>query len=78
MSSAYSLSRKEGWRRFVQTPPRTRPETLAPDALAGLGGDARADYDEARHDWHANFGTIATPQLTAVRDESSRPEPAGV
>jgi hypothetical protein len=69
MSSAYSLSRKEGWRRFVQTPPRTRPETLAPDALAGLGGDARADYDEARHDWHANFGTIATPQLTAVRDE---------
>jgi hypothetical protein len=66
---AYSLSRKEGWRRFVDTPPRTRPETLTADALARLGSDARTDYDEARHDWHANFGTIATPQLTAVRDE---------
>ncbi len=21
------------------------------------------------HDWHANFGTIATPQLSAVHDE---------
>jgi AAA domain-containing protein len=68
-TSAYSLSRKEGRRRFVDTPPRTRPESLTPDALARLGSDARADYDEARHDWHANFGTIATPQLTAVRDE---------
>ena len=66
---AYSLSRKEGWRRFVDTPPRTRPDTLTPEALARLGSDARADYDETRHDWHANFGTIATPQLTAVRDE---------
>lgn len=67
--AAYSLSRKEGWRRFVETTPRTRPETLTATALARLSGDARADYDEARHDWHANFGTIATPQLTAVRDE---------
>jgi len=68
-TGAYSLSRKEGWRRFVETPPRTRPQPLSPDALAALGGQARDDYDEARHDWHANFGTIATPQLSAVRDE---------
>jgi hypothetical protein len=67
--SAYSLSRKEGWRRFVETPPRSRPETLSTAALARLGDEARADYDDARHDWHANFGTIATPQLTTVRDE---------
>lgn len=69
VQSAYSLSRKEGWRRFVETPPRVRPETLTATALARLDGDTRVDYDEARHDWHANFGTIATPQLTAVRDE---------
>lgn len=69
MSNAYSLSRKQGWRRFVDTAPRTRPETLNPDALAGLGADARGEYDDARHDWHANFGTIATPQLCSVREE---------
>lgn len=67
--TAYSMSRKEGWRRFVAAAPRTRPEGLTPAGLARLGDDARADYDEARHDWHANFGTIATPQLRAVRDE---------
>lgn len=69
MSSAYSLSRKEGWRRFTETTPRARPDTLTPAELAALGADARADYDDARHDWHANFGIIATPQLRAVREE---------
>ncbi len=69
MNTAYSLSRKQGWRRFVDTAPRTRPEQLLPAALGRLGNQARADYDEGRHDWHANFGTIATPQLKAVRDE---------
>ncbi|KJF19333.1 MULTISPECIES: hypothetical protein [unclassified Rhodococcus (in: high G+C Gram-positive bacteria)] len=62
MSSSYSLSRKDGWRRFVDSAPRTRPDTLTSTALSALGVDAR-------HDWHANFGTIATPQLKAVRDE---------
>ncbi len=69
MTSAYSLSRKEGWRRFVDTAPRTRPETVTPKALAALSEDALEDYNEARCDWHANFGTVATPQLMAVRDE---------
>ncbi|CAG7632977.1 AAA family ATPase [Rhodococcus opacus] len=69
MSSAYSLSRKDGWRRFVDTAPRARPDTLTATALSALGSDAREDYDDARHDWHANFGTIATPQLKEVRDE---------
>jgi hypothetical protein len=68
MSRAYSLSRKEGWRRFVDAPPRSRPEVLDAAALTRLGQKARAEYDRARHEWHANFGTIATPQLTAVRD----------
>jgi hypothetical protein len=69
VSSAYSLSCKEGWRRFVDTPARTRPEVLTVAGLKALGPDARDDYAAARADWHANFGTIATPQLTEIRDE---------
>ena len=65
----YSLSRKEGWRRYVDTPARRRPEPLTPGQLATLGGQAREDYDEARHDWHANFGILRTPQLAAVHQE---------
>lgn len=69
MSDPYTISRKEGWRRWVDAPPRVRPELLSCKALAGLGAAAREDYDEARHDWHANFGTLRTPQLEAVHDE---------
>jgi hypothetical protein len=65
----YSLSRKEGWRRYVDAPARRRPEPLTAGQLAALGGNAREDYDEARHDWHANFGILRTPQLAAVHDE---------
>src|SRR6266404_5369349 len=65
----YSLSRKEGWRRYVDAPARQRPEPLTAGQLAALGGRAREDYDEARHDWHANFGILRTPQLAAVHDE---------
>jgi hypothetical protein len=65
----YTLSRKEGWRRYVDQPARTRPEALTVKQLARLGGDAREDYDEARHDWHANFGILKTPQLDALREE---------
>jgi hypothetical protein len=69
VSGLYSLSRKEGWRRYVDTPTRTRPERLTTRQLAALSGQAREDYDEARHDWHANFGILRTPQLAAVHDE---------
>jgi hypothetical protein len=69
MTGSYSLSRKEGWRRFVESAPRPRPPQLTVAELAGLGEDARFEHDEARAEWHANFGTIATPQLAAVYDE---------
>ncbi|WP_280445099.1 ATP-binding protein [Nocardia brasiliensis] len=68
MSTGYSLSRKDGWQRFCDTPARVRPESLTSKALDALGEDAREDYNETRLDWHANFGTIATPQLSAVRE----------
>ena len=64
----YSLSRKEGWRRYVEAPAQ-RPAPLTAGQLARLGDAAREDYDEARHDWHANFGILRTPQLAAVHDE---------
>jgi Bacterial TniB protein len=65
----YSLSRKEGWRRWVQTPPRQRPDQLSAAELAKLRGEAREDYDDARHDWHANFGILRTPQLARIHEE---------
>jgi AAA domain len=65
----YSLSRKEGWRRYVDTPLRAQPDPLSPDQLNRLGTRAREDYDAARHDWHANFGVLRTPQLAAVHDD---------
>ncbi|QKW20226.1 AAA family ATPase [Kitasatospora sp. NA04385] len=69
MTTAYSLSRKQGWRRFTDTPARTRPERMSPTALTRLAPLERAHYNDSRHDWHANFGTIATPQLKQVREE---------
>ena len=65
----YTLSRKEGWRRWVDAAARVRPEPLTRQQLRWLGVDARDDYNDARHDWHANFGTIKTPQLAAIHDE---------
>jgi hypothetical protein len=69
VSNLYSLSRKEGWRRWVDTPARQRPDLLTRRQLSKLGTAAREDYDQARHDWHANFGILKTPQLTAIHDE---------
>jgi hypothetical protein len=66
---SYSLSRKEGWRRYVDTPPRARPEPLTPAQLKQLGSAAREDYDDARGDWYANFAVLRTPQLAAVHEE---------
>jgi hypothetical protein len=69
VSSLYSLSRKEGWRRWVDAAGRTRPDRLTAAELAALDDAARDDYAEARHDWHANFGILKTPQLAAIHDE---------
>ena len=65
----FSLSRKEGWRRYVDAPARQRPGQLTVGQLNRLSEAAREDYDESRHDWHANFGILRTPQLAAIHDE---------
>jgi hypothetical protein len=69
VSHVYSLSRKEGWRRFTDTPARERPERLTVAKMRNLPEAALIGYHEQRADWHANFGTIATPQVAEVREE---------
>jgi hypothetical protein len=69
VSGLYSLSRKEGWRRWVDTPVRPRPDALTARDLGKLSATGKEDYDDARHDWHANFGILRTPQLAAIYDD---------
>ncbi|GAB2331306.1 AAA family ATPase [Streptomyces sp. NPDC048002] len=65
----FSLSRKEGWRRYADAPARQRPERLTRAQLKALGEEAAEDYNDARHDWHANFGIVNTPQLSTIHEE---------
>ncbi|MCX4884718.1 AAA family ATPase [Streptomyces sp. NBC_00847] len=65
----FSLSRKEGWRRFADVPARQRPDGLTRAQLSALSETAAEDYNDARHDWHANFGIVNTPQLSAIHEE---------
>src|SRR5260370_2820503 len=65
----YGRSGREGWRVWGDGPARQGPEPLTAGQLKRLGTAAREQYDEARHDWHANFGILRTPQLAAVHDE---------
>jgi hypothetical protein len=58
-----------GARRYVDTPPREEPDRWSAAQLKRLGDGAREEYDEERHDWHANFKVLRTPQLEAVHDE---------
>lgn len=64
-----TLSRKEGWQRFVDAPERARPDELTRAQLQVLGDAARADYDRRRRDWHANLGPIKTPQLADLHED---------
>ena len=68
MSLHPDLSTKEGWRRYVDEPPRVQPEQLTLAQLRALGKAAREDYDESRHDWHPNLAVIKTPQLAVLHD----------
>ena len=61
-----TLSRKEGWHRFVNTPARIPPESLTRREFKRLSEEAFDDYNRQRREWHANLGPISTPQLTAL------------
>ena len=64
-----TLSRKEGFRDFVNAPARIQPELLTPRALAKLSDSARTEYDAQRRKWHANLGPFKTPQLAEIHDD---------
>ena len=64
-----TLSRKEGFRDFVNAPVRVQPELLTARALGELSEQARAEYDARRRKWHANLGPFKTPQLAAIHDD---------
>ena len=61
-----TLAGKEGWQRFVNTPARIPPESLTRTELEAIGGKAFDDYNRQRREWHANLGSIKTPQLAAL------------
>ncbi|MEU4524599.1 TniB family NTP-binding protein [Amycolatopsis sp. NPDC024027] len=64
-----TLARKEGWRRFVEAPARTQPETLSREQIRRLDDRSRADYDRRRREWHANLGPLRTPQLAELHED---------
>lgn len=64
-----TLSRKEGWHRFVNTPARIPPESLTRSEFKRLGEEAFDDYNRQRREWHANLGPINTPQLRALHED---------
>ncbi|BDH59767.1 AAA family ATPase [Tsukamurella sp. PLM1] len=64
-----TLARKEGWRKFVNTPDRVPPEQLNRNQLEALSDNARSAYDRERRDWHANLGTLRTRQLADVHED---------
>jgi AAA domain len=63
-----SLSRKEDWRRWVYAPSRQRPEVLSGAQIKALSPAATLSYNTLRNDWHANIGTLRTPQLQALHE----------
>lgn len=64
-----TLSRKEGFRSVVESPPRQQPPTLTMRELESLDTGQRAVYNRQRGIWHANFRTIKTPQLLELNED---------
>jgi hypothetical protein len=59
------LTTKEGWRRFADHQPQP-PELLDDVALQALPAGERANYDEARKDYHADLPMVNTPVIQKV------------
>ncbi len=64
--SNLSLSRKEDFLLFVETPPRAQPGQLTRGQVKALSEEARADRARRLRVWHANLGPFETPQLAVV------------
>jgi len=64
-----TLSRKEGWCRFCDTPVRIPPESLTRRQLEALNEDALEVHNRDRREWHANLGPLMTPQMEALHED---------
>lgn len=61
----YPLTMKEGWAAFVAETVAP-PVILPPAALQRLPEPERADYDQAREDYHAQLVIVSTPTIRHV------------
>src|SRR5690348_9992658 len=76
--SNLTLSRKEDFLLFAETPPRAQPEQLTLRQVKALSEKARADRARRLRVWHANLGPFETPQLADLQrtcGTSSTPTP---
>ncbi|MCX4607726.1 MULTISPECIES: ATP-binding protein [Streptomyces] len=64
-----TLSRKEGFQRLADSPPRPRPDLLARRQIKQLGETALEEYNRGRRNWHANLGPLRTPQMNALHED---------
>lgn len=64
-----TLSRKEGWRAYVEAPQQEQPDRLSTRQIRSLSPEAAEEYNERRSVWHANFGTIQTANVKAATRE---------
>lgn len=63
-----TLSRKEGFRGFVENPARSQPDLLSEQQLASLTEEERNRYDRRRSVWHANLPFIKTAQVLELHN----------
>ena len=61
----HPLTTKEGWRRFVDHQPHP-PALHAAAERAQMSVGERADYDEARRNYHADLPLVNTPTIQKV------------
>lgn len=67
--SNLSLSRKEDFLLFAETPPRVQPKQLTRSQVKALSEEARADRTRRLRVWHANLGPFETPQLASLHED---------
>lgn len=64
-----TLSRKEGFQRLAEAPPRPQPELLTRRQIKLLGEAALEEYNRGRRKWHANLGPLRTPQMDTLHED---------
>jgi predicted ATPase len=64
-----TLSRKEGWRDYVEAAKRIRPDDLSKGQIRRLSEAAADIHSRRRADWHNNLGPFRTSQLVALHDD---------